>query len=422
MLKGTRYIVHASRSKDDESANREGFDCGFLVPGSLNPHVRDERHGRYWSGLVVASGPTYILYISAHFIHKNRDDKCPGVDFVDELREETVQYWQRCKEKYGEDLGVLAGFDANVTLPSGVENVTGTETLLPLASHTSMMQQRVLAWMQTLGIKALNTFGEGLARPEMWTCGLNRKDAARSQIDYIGTSLHVDGTARPVNHMDLRSEMALTTKMDHRPIWAELTWTELKSGHNTSCSPAKVMPKRAFKDSSIRESFQRWAVQEDTMCLKFEAYEEELFKIGLAFYDQDRGDANVDAEQLCRKRLRACRLQARLEDDDLRRHMLTKAMWACIKQIKRSNSLQRLGKLQKTWQQEQRTLTRLRINGEYSYDREEWVQGALEFGRRRFGDAGNPLDRQHQRLDEMSRVVQNETLDGVARPKICYPH
>ena len=61
MLTGTGVIVHASRTKDDEAAQRDGFDCGFLVPSCLNPKIKGEQHSRYWSGLVV------------HFIHKVRD-------------------------------------------------------------------------------------------------------------------------------------------------------------------------------------------------------------------------------------------------------------------------------------------------------------------------------------------------------------
>eukprot|EP00973_Karenia_brevis_P074306 10323458-Karenia_brevis.AAC.1 len=63
--KGTRYVVHSSRSKQDEIDNVEGFDCGFLLPGALNPYVRDEQYGRYWGGLVLANGPTeFILFLT----------------------------------------------------------------------------------------------------------------------------------------------------------------------------------------------------------------------------------------------------------------------------------------------------------------------------------------------------------------------
>ena len=77
-----RYIVHSSRSKDDELANRDGFDCGFLVPVSLNPKIRDGKFGRYWAGIVLNIGPStgsHILFLSVHFIHKCSE----GADVAD---------------------------------------------------------------------------------------------------------------------------------------------------------------------------------------------------------------------------------------------------------------------------------------------------------------------------------------------------
>ena len=74
-----------SRSKADEIAGRDGFDCGFLVPGGLNLLVRDERYGQYWGGLVLAHGPAgFSLYLSVHFIHKTRgDENVPETQMVD---------------------------------------------------------------------------------------------------------------------------------------------------------------------------------------------------------------------------------------------------------------------------------------------------------------------------------------------------
>ena len=147
VLRRSQYVVHSSRSKADEAANRDGFDCGFLVPGGLNPLVRDERYGRYWGGLVMAFGPSgFTLIISGHFIHKYRNDvdNMQG-DFVEELQEETVQYWQHCRKRYGDDISIIIGFDASVTLPRNIAGRTGDALLNPLKSHTSWMQHRVLS-------------------------------------------------------------------------------------------------------------------------------------------------------------------------------------------------------------------------------------------------------------------------------------
>ncbi len=84
--------------------------------------------------------------MSAHFIHKGRVEE-PEVraDTFEEVRQETVQYWRRCQQRFGRDISVVAGFDANVSLPGTVENITGATVLKPLKSHTHGMQQRVLA-------------------------------------------------------------------------------------------------------------------------------------------------------------------------------------------------------------------------------------------------------------------------------------
>ena len=86
--------MHSSRSKDDEAANRDGFDCGFLVLGNLNPRIRDEQFGRYWGGFLVSMGPSgFMIILSIHFIHKNRDEgDTIGIDFVDEVCSETLEF------------------------------------------------------------------------------------------------------------------------------------------------------------------------------------------------------------------------------------------------------------------------------------------------------------------------------------------
>ena len=58
------FTVLSSRTAADRAEGRDGFDCGFLVPDHLNPLIRDERHRRYWSGLLLAS----ILILIVHVI------------------------------------------------------------------------------------------------------------------------------------------------------------------------------------------------------------------------------------------------------------------------------------------------------------------------------------------------------------------
>eukprot|EP00973_Karenia_brevis_P093476 12417481-Karenia_brevis.AAC.1 len=78
-----------------------------------------------------------------------------------------------------------------------------------LKSHSTYMQQRVASWMQAIGVRALNTYGEGLQQADKWTCGLNRKHGSRSMLDYIGVSIQIEGIARPTSEQDLRTECSL---------------------------------------------------------------------------------------------------------------------------------------------------------------------------------------------------------------------
>lgn len=122
MLQGEKYIVHTSRTKDDETAHRDGFDCGFLVPASLNPKVRDEQYGRYWAGMVLAVGPHgHTLYLTIHFIHKAyHSSDSMASDLVDEIRREILNFKTICKQRFRKNLGIVAGFDANVTFPPDI--------------------------------------------------------------------------------------------------------------------------------------------------------------------------------------------------------------------------------------------------------------------------------------------------------------
>ena len=188
VLKGEKYVVLSSRTKGDETANRDGFDCGFLIPASLNPKVRDEQYQKYWAGMVIAIGPSgHTIFLSMHLIHFNHFSRNPedesGTDLIDELREGVITFVHKCRKQYGNHIGIIVGFDANVTLPANIEGITGDSLLAPLKSHSGIMQQRVLALLQALGVRVLNTFGRaGATINELWTCGLKRKLTANRRL------------------------------------------------------------------------------------------------------------------------------------------------------------------------------------------------------------------------------------------------
>ena len=212
------YVVHSGRSRKDLEEHRDGFDCGFLVPASLNPLVRDAVHRPYWSGLLLPG----LLVFSLHFIHK-----APVGDNTDthiqRIRQETQDFYNACANKFpNEKLSVVAGFDANVTLPPSYVETTGPLTLPPLPSHTTSMQHEVLSWLLQFGLRALNTFGVDESRQLLWTCGWKRPFKERSQTDYIAGSNGVTGMAYPAREWDIRDNEALHKGMDHRPLVGNL--------------------------------------------------------------------------------------------------------------------------------------------------------------------------------------------------------
>ena len=195
--------------------------------------------------MVLSIGPAgYTLFLSVHFIHKHRQGRDSlGTDLIDDVRQETLRFLQECKSKYGNNLSIVSGFDETVTLPGNVEQITGNATLQPLRSHTTGMQERILGWMQLLGIRAINTFGDKLAPSELWTCGIKRKAQDRSQIDFIGVTPDFSGQGNVFNILDMKSEPPLMIKMDHRPVRAELGWTSAGSTGRVD-KPMKGLPKR----------------------------------------------------------------------------------------------------------------------------------------------------------------------------------
>ena len=145
-----------------------------------------------------------------------------GDTLIDDAREGTIKFFEHYRSKYGSRLQVVAGFDANVTLPGNVLGVTGSGVREPLRSHNPSMQHQIVSWMEALGIRALNTYNGEAAHSELWTCGLRRKEKARSQIDFVAVSDGLDGVGKSVKFFDIKSESALWERMETiGPCWPQ---------------------------------------------------------------------------------------------------------------------------------------------------------------------------------------------------------
>ena len=418
VIKGLNYVVHSSRTKHDEANHRDGFDCGFLVPGGLNPLVRDECYGQYWGGMVLNIGPHgHTLFFSVHFIHKNRDGAGgEGADIIDDIRQGTLEYYSKCRRRFGPRISVTAGFDANVTLPADIEHCTGTATLQPLKSHSSVMQQRILGWLQLVGLRALNTYGDVLAPSELWTCGVKRKAPLRSQIDFIGVTDDLIGSAAAVNFLDLKGEHPLIAKMDHRPVKAELSWdaNATPASSNTSCVQQyrDKLPRRGFSNTSIQESFRRQTADNTLLELDLDDIEKNIRRIARSCYDAESADTETSLKPEFRKIAGELRQRIRFEACPNARKELMRRLWKVLHAMGRLGAMKKLSSLKKHGAHMQFTPQAFKINGVMSYDRQQWLDGACDFGQERFGDGSNTTATQLKRLESLRVSADNDRLDG----------
>eukprot|EP00973_Karenia_brevis_P005035 693416-Karenia_brevis.AAC.1 len=111
--------------------------------------------------------------------------------------------------------------DTNVTLPRNIDTVTGPSILERLRSHSPTMQTEVLAYLQSLRLRALNTYSPNSDTTALWTCGLKRPLARRSQIDYICISDGFTGVSYPLQGNKL-DDLYKRFRFDHRPLVAYL--------------------------------------------------------------------------------------------------------------------------------------------------------------------------------------------------------
>ena len=234
------FTVLSSRTTADRAEGRDGFDCGFLVPDHLNPLIRDERHRRYWSGLLLPG----VLVLSVHVIFAAAED---GDSHLARIRFETQEFYEEACARYPNgQLKVLVGVGANVSLPAAYRGLTGFSVLDPLPSHSITMQHDVLSWFEQLGVRALNTFNDGMSPLGFWTCGWKRPLAKRSQIDFIAVSSTVRGNAHPVHDATLQDHYYLRRGADHRPI---ISHVELEMHtERVCCKPLSLKGWVAHKD------------------------------------------------------------------------------------------------------------------------------------------------------------------------------
>ena len=395
------FVVHSHRTSLTLGACRDGFDCGFLVPVSLNPLVRDVKHGRYWSGLLLPG----IIIFSVHFMHRPVGDQD---SFIDSIKYETQEFFHACSAKYaGREITIIAGIDANVTLPPGIEGTTGTSTLSPLPSHTVVMQHSVLSWLQQFDLRALNTYIEGVSPSLLWTCGWKRSRERRSQIDYICGTRQLQGVAHPMNECTLRDNKHLRQGADHRPIMADL---QLQYAVDQCCPRPLPRPTlfgwQPAGEEADRE-FRNKAADGHILDAPLSELETRLKEIATQVPHRLGPDKAVLDQRL----------------DELAAVQNSRETFKLKRAAERKRAMvRRQGKLSLLNARTMQTvyMTKMEINGQLTCDRSLWLDGALRFGTDRFCDPANTMEAQRSRLAELISAAVSNRIDGRPGCKMEY--
>eukprot|EP00974_Lingulodinium_polyedra_P101378 9821871-Lingulodinium_polyedra.AAC.1 len=187
----------------------QDFTTGIIVPAGYNTAVRAFGGGKHWCGIAVG----HVVVLSIHFLWDKYLNIEENLDEADRFIENAKAGWEdRCT--------VVAGMDANCTLPRCMGGITGDCIRDPLRSHGEDRHLKITAWMEAHDLRAANTFDFGI-REESWTCGRDRKQEDRSTIDYLAVSRDLKGGCTTI-----KEDLEGMGTADHRPLLAVMDWEE----------------------------------------------------------------------------------------------------------------------------------------------------------------------------------------------------
>ena len=126
----------------------------------------------------------------------------------------------------------------------------------------------------------------------------------------------------------------------------------------------------------------------------------------------------TDAFTKQKKQLQLLRGQLKFAHCGFERKNAMKAVWRCLRLVRRLSAMKQLTAMKKHWKQDLFTPIVFRVDGKLSYDRSEWLIGAASFGSARFGDPGNGVAHQLRRLDSAVAIASCDRLDGKRDPAL----
>ena len=112
---------------------------------------------------------------------------------------------------------IFLGADANVTFEANIGDFTGPVVFERPGGASHLGRTRgVQYWLQSLGLRAANTFGSSeISDSWTWGRGMKKKNSRR-QLDYVLVSNYITGFAAPSTHLK-----NVLNKSDHRPVSGE---------------------------------------------------------------------------------------------------------------------------------------------------------------------------------------------------------
>ena len=166
----------------------------------------------------------------------------------------------------------------------------------------------------------------------------------------------------------------------------ERCW-ENPAGKESQLPPARGLPKHPLQNKEMTLKFPQYCCSTGVMRQSLETLESCLREVAATFYDLD-----IDTDNPLKRlpgQIRDLRQQARFETDGPTRKSYFKQLWSTMRLLSRQVSIQRLQSMKKLGSKDLDTLSALKINGQWSYDRQEWLRSAHLFGQQRFADS-NP--------------------------------
>ena len=367
------------------------------------PAVRDFSAGEYWCGAVLGN----YIFLSAHIL-----DHLEEGGRADKVITETSIYVHDMKAKYCDlEFEVIMGVDANIGLPPFFDRISGGAVLPLRRSHTPAKVRIVASWFEGLGLTALNTYGsmtdgEQMEQEDLWTRMASRRASSQSQIDYLMVSTGIYGRARPCS-IHRRSFQ----RSDHRPIIGDL---RLPIG---ICEP--VGSNRSLKgwrpaNEEAREVFKRHCVE---LCGQDLAAMQVGIKMSALQVQHDTIGERKRKEQTAQNAARneARKRVTRASGVNYRAAVVEYRRATRKAQIKKNEEKLRLVTLSSRPTRMPMLLT---VDGQATSDRQIWMDGAVRFGRERFGDETNTFEVQRDRLVRLGGAGQGYRLDGIQPPSI----